>query len=402
MTLKELAHLAQQTLQNHASCPIKRSHVHELLAAAFGHRSWAAFLTDSLLADAGVGEGPSGASPQVIGRAVQLGYDQQAAAEMSRSLLVFIAGYKLASVSWSALRAALIPAIHADVADELDEDEEDDDEDWDDEEPAAAAPVTGVHREQLMRSPMLRQSLEQAAPSSNPQAHFLLASLDRCGRPNPYLYEESLKGRVLTAVERGWVDDYIRLEPQYRSYEAHLKAAALGGIRAAALEYGTAFENQEFIALAERLTGDVDAAKMARVATTPEARANWLRTAAEHGSRSALEGLAEQGDIWAEERVAERGELPWLRSAAERALAAGDAMRAWSWQYLALEHGVDLTRPTMAAYHDGGEQDGQFYDSDFGGAAYVDGDEGLVLPKLSRAMRQVAQAKAKAIFNRAR
>ena len=44
MTLKELAHLAQQTLHTRAGCPVRRSHVHELLAAAFGHRSWAALL----------------------------------------------------------------------------------------------------------------------------------------------------------------------------------------------------------------------------------------------------------------------------------------------------------------------------------------------------------------------
>ncbi len=67
MTLRELAHLAQQTLQTHADCPVKRSHVHELLAAAFGHRSWAAFRAQAVLVDAGVGDGPSGASSQLIG-----------------------------------------------------------------------------------------------------------------------------------------------------------------------------------------------------------------------------------------------------------------------------------------------------------------------------------------------
>jgi TPR repeat protein len=395
MTLKELAHLAQQTLQNHAGCQVKRSHVHELLAAAFGYRSWAAFLAESLLADAGVGDRPSGTSPEVIGRAVQLGYGQQSATEMARSLLAFIAERQLSAVSWSVLGSALIPAIHVDDGDELDED-------WEDEEPVAAAPAAGAPCEQLMRSPMLRHSLERAAESSNPQAHFLLAALYRCGRPNPYLYEESLGGRVLTAVERGWVDDHLRLEPQYRKYEAHLKAAALGGIRAAALEYGTAFENQEFIAMAERLTGDVDATKMARVAATPEARANWLRKAAENGSRSALEELAHQGDTWAEERVAEWGDIHWLRSAVERALEKGDGLLAWTWQYLALKRGSDLTRSTMAAYHDGGQQDGQFYDSDFGGPMYVNGDEGLVLPKLRRTLHHVAKAKANAIFSRAR
>ena len=279
---------------------------------------------------------------------------------------------------------------------------DDDAEGWDDEPPRAAPPPSGPARERLMGSPMLLSSLEQAAGPANPQGHFLLAALYRCGRPNPYLYEESLKGCVLTAIERGWVDDYLRLEPQYRKYEAHLKAAALGGVRAAALEYGTAFENPEFIALAERLTGDIDALKMARHASSDEARARWLRAAAEQGSRTAMEALASEGDAWAEDRIAEWADDHWLRSAAERALDAGNVVRAWTWQYLALERGVDLTRSTMAAYHDGGERDGQFYDSDFGGPLYAGGDEGLVLPDLDPSSHEVAKAKAKAIFSRAR
>lgn len=228
----------------------------------------------------------------------------------------------------------------------------------------------------------------------------MLAALYRCERPNPYLHEESLKGRVLTTVERGWVDEYLRLEPQFRQYEAHLKAAALGGVRAAAVEYAAAFESQAFFELAERLSGEVDAHRMAEIAATPESRATWLRAAAKQGSRSALEQLARAGDEWAEERLAESGDADWLRSAAERALAKGDAPKAWTWQYLALEHGVDLTQSTMAAYHDGGARDGQFYDSDFGGALYADGDEALALPQLKPVERRDAQARAREIFGR--
>ncbi|WP_439590724.1 hypothetical protein [Hydrogenophaga sp.] len=398
MSLRELAHLAQQTLQTHAGGPVKRSHVHELLAAAFGHRSWAAFRATAVLADAGVGEGPSDASPQVIGRAVQLGYHQQAAAGIARSFLVFIAEHQLSSVSWSTLGAGLALPVVAEGDDQ--DDENDDYEEFEEVRLAAPAQPTGAALEQLKRSPMLKSSVEEAAESANPHAHFLLAALYRCRTPNPYLYEESLKGRVLNAAERGWVEDYLRLEPQHRKYEAHLKAAALGGVRAAALEYGTHFESRDFIALAERLNGDVDASMMARVATTPEARASWLRLAAQQGVRSALEELAHQGDAWAQERFAEQGDIHWLRMAAEGAIEIGDALRAWTWQYLALEHGVDLTRSTMAAYHDGGQQDGQFYDSDFGGAMYVDGSEGLALPALSRADHRTAKAEAKLIFRK--
>lgn len=395
MTLKELAHAAQQSLQSRAGCDVKRSHVHELLAAAFGHSSWAAFLSESVLADGGIGDAPAGMSPRVIGRAVQLQYAQGAAVEMAGALLAFVAERQLSSVRWSDLAAVLTPARRA-----ADDDGRDDAEEWDDvDEVVPDEPATGLTRDRLLRSPLLLHSLAHAA-DANPRAHHLLAALYRCERPNSYLYEESLKGRVLTTVERGWVDEYPRLELQFRKYEAHLKAAALGGVRAAALEYAAAFDSQAFFELAERLSGDVDADRMAAIAATPQSRATWLRTAAEQGSRSALEQLARAGDEWAEERLAESGDADCLRSAAERALTKGDALRAWTWQYLALEHGVDLTQSTMAAYHDGGERDGQFYDSDFGGAMYADGDEALALPQLGPVEHRDAQARAREIFGR--
>lgn len=404
MTLKELARLAQQTLQTRAGCPVRRSHVHELLAAAFGHGSWAAFLSESVLADASVGSAPTGGLPGLVGRAVQLGYPQPAATALATTVLTFVAEHGLAAVPWSDLRATLLPAPSIDDSGDLVADE-DDSEDWDDEPyaevPAEAPVASGSARSRLLASPLLLSSLEQAAAASNPQAHHLLASLLRCGRPNPYLYEESLKGRVLTAIERGWVEDYLRLEPQYRKYEAHLKAAALGGVRSAALEYGKAFEAPEFIAMADRMTGEVDALEMARVAPSEESRERWLRTAARQGSRSALEALAANGDAWAEDQVAAWADSQWLRDAAERAVDAGDALRAWTWQYLALERGADLTRSTMAAYHDGGARDGQFYDSDFGGPLYAAGNEGLELPELDRPSHRAAKAKARELAGRA-
>lgn len=102
------------------------------------------------------------------------------------------------------------------------------------------------------------------------------------------------------------------------------------------------------------------------------------------------------------DRVAAWANGQWLRSAAERALDAGNADRAWTWQDLALEHGVDLIRSTMAAYHDGGERDGRFDDGDFGGPLYAGGDEGRVLPDLDPVSHEVAKAKAEAIVSRVR
>lgn len=132
MTLKELAHLAQQTLHTRAGCPVTRSHAHELLAAAFGHRSWAALLSDSVLADSSVGAAPTGGLPDLIGRAVQLGYEQQAAATVAITLQAFIAEHRLSAVSLADLRPALLPAAQVADRDDLDDDDDDDSIDVDD------------------------------------------------------------------------------------------------------------------------------------------------------------------------------------------------------------------------------------------------------------------------------
>lgn len=414
MTLKELAHAAQRHLQTRAGCAIKRSHVHELLVAAFGYQSWAAFLSQCVLADAGVGTAPDGPPSLLIGRAVQLGYEQSVATEIAGAMLAFIAKRQIAFVRWSELAGLLSPPpARAMVDDELEDDEDDEAEDWeadDDAEPAVQADAQ--IRDRLLKSPLLLNCLEQAAEGASAERHHILAAFYRCGRPNPYLYEESIKGRRLTVIEQRWADEYLRLKPQFQKYEHHLKAAALGGVRQAAVECAAVFESQEFFELAERLSGDVDAERMAQIATTPEARSawlrkaaearsDWLRQAAEQGSQSALRRLAGMGARWAQERLAEQGDRDALRTVATGALDEGDALRAWTWQYLALRYEVDLTKSTMNAYHDGGMRNGEFYDSDFGGPLYVAGDEALPLPAMSPAEHREARALAQAIYGRA-
>lgn len=54
----------------------------------------------------------------------------------------------------------------------------------------------------------------------------------------------------------------------------------------------------------------------------------------------------------------------------------------------------------MAAYHDGCQQDGQFYDSDSGASIHVDGGEVLVLPALSLAEHRTARSEAKLMFSK--
>lgn len=399
MTLKELAHSAQQRLQTAANVPVKRTHVHELLAAAFDYSSWAAFRSAALLADEGVGTAPPDPAPRLIGRALQLGYEQTASVLLAEALRIFAAARQLSCVRWTEVHEALRvePGTLQDST--LNNPDEQGDSEGQPKPPRRAG---RLDQQSLLRSSLLVDGLEQAAEGGQTNYSHLLAALYRCKRPNPYLYEESLKGRALNSVEQGWVDEYLLAEPRFRKYERHLKAAALGGIRNAAVEYAAVFDSEEFFALAERLPGDVDSDRMAQIAPSPATRAAWLRTAAEDGSDSALRTLAGGGDGWAQERLAERGDIDALRDVAERSIEQGDAMQAWTWQHLALLHGVDLTVSTMRAYHDGGPHNGEFYDSDFGGAMYADGDEGLRIPPIDPAMTERARLRAAELYERAR
>jgi len=62
-----------------------------------------------VIADGGLGDAPAGASPRVIGRAVQLQYAQGAAVEMAGALQDFVAERHLSSVRWSELAEVLDP-----------------------------------------------------------------------------------------------------------------------------------------------------------------------------------------------------------------------------------------------------------------------------------------------------
>ena len=348
MTVKALAHSAHTLLQARAGSSFPRSHVYELIAATLGYKSWASFNSDALLADAGLAALPETALTDCFGRAYQLGYPSALAEAIAIDVIEFAKGKHLCVVRWTDLQPFLLMPHSAEhLEDEFDDDE---DEAWSDETDHPAAESQTLTQEALLSSPLLIDSLTTAC-SKESKALFALAAIHRCKKPNSYLYEESLKGRVLNAAEQGWADNYLVQKPRHKLYKEYLRSAAESGVRQAALEYGIVFEQREFIALAERLEGDVDTLQMAHASTTEQAKNFWLRKAAEEGSLRALEN--------------------------------GDTLRAWTWQYVALRDHCDLTHSTLRARHSEGSNAGQLYDDDVGGPMYVDGDEGLELPELT-------------------
>ena len=399
MTLKELAYSAQQHLQARAGVSIKRSHIYELLAASFGFKSYAAFAAEALLSDGGVGVSGPGATPELIGRVVQLGYPQTDSDAIARCLMDHASERDVSFVRLRDLLAALTPQPRALGSYGGSEDWEDDDDEAD------GGPANAGVEQQAIRflaSSLLMDSLEHAASRSNADAHFAMARIYRCDRPNSYLYDESLKGRTLNIVEQRWVDAYLLNKPRFEKYEYHLRCAAMGGIRQAAAEFAEAFEDSAIFALAERSSGPVDAMQMTRGAAAlgdNESAHRWLRIAAKEGSSEATEMLARGGDQWAIRELAESGDIDSIRTMAEIA-SETDLEEAWMWQHLANLLGTDLTRSNMRAYHEGGERADEEYDDDFGGPVYVAGDEGLSLPALDAIRSHMAQELARAIFEK--
>lgn len=74
MPFKALAFSAQQYLQSRTGHPFRRSHIYELLAAAFGLRSHAAMTSLGFLTDTGIGPSHPTITPTLLERLAQLGY----------------------------------------------------------------------------------------------------------------------------------------------------------------------------------------------------------------------------------------------------------------------------------------------------------------------------------------
>lgn len=367
MTVSTIVHQIREQAKV-AGIVLKSSHTYELLASAFGEGTWAAFNTRYWLVDSQdgfVGERPEVNPAVVMARALQLGLEQASANRMGSLVLTSVRDNRLGKVekaSFDRLRLARVRLP-----------------------------------EGLTQSQLFLSQLSAAALAGDPHGHHRLAALYQCSRPNPYLYEESLQGRELTAHEDRWVQEYLVQAKHYPLYREHLKAAALGGIRAAALEYAEAFEDSTFFDIADRLAGSVDAKRMAKIAPTASARQTWLKAAAQNDPE-VLSELAHEGNEDAIQQLAITGDPYHLRNLAEQALEVGHVIQAWTWQYIALSYGIDLTRSTLVGRHNGGQHHGAFYDSDFGGAIFVDGEEGLELPQLTSKQHAEAKLRAKSLM----
>lgn len=397
MTIKELAYSTQQLIQTHTGCSFKRTHFYELLAASFGYKSSAAFNTDMVWCNHVPRAPLAELTPELMGRAVQLGYPQANIEAIAKCVVDQAHANIVSFIGLSELIEIMRPTDPSlDDEDDWGSDLEDDEDDDDFEFPSKNNYLRQKNR--LLTSELLKESLEQSALAGNSLAHFAIAELYRCNRPNSYLSDEARRGRMLNSVEQGWVDSYENSLEQFKKFRTNLRQAALGGIHDAAREYIALFSEEH---ASEMTTVGESAAEAQTISyhAEPQREMETLREAAKNGSFKAIESLASKGELWAIEKLAETGDIDALRKLAELEVES-DLVKAWSWIYVAKMLGTDFTESDMRAYHEGGLYDGQEYDDDCGGPLYVDGDEGMDLAPLEQTHDKQAQELAQAFFEK--
>ncbi len=365
MTIKTFAFEVQSNLSKAPGIALKRSHVHEVLAALFGFSSYAALTTQRVLVQH---DDSAPAIPldiaRAAGRALDLGYASPAppliAAETARAA----EAARLCVVTVDAVLFDLgiesgsdVPVGRADDASGLYDSNAD--KGWD----ARDADLTFAID---LESPFLRESLLRLADAGSASAHLALAQIDdeffseqSAGASDGiYWFEQQQSGRLLAGVELEWAEAYRRkqeslgLREQRFQKEQHLqRAVALGSAEAALrqLEKEPRVENFEVAAC---LAGAPQAARLGYLAMVFEREDDarkWFRVAAQHGDIDAMKMLASRIE--------------------------SDLKDAWTWVHLAKLHGVNVM-----AYHAVGD-DGLPADADEAGPIY--GAGGFELDQLS-------------------
>ena len=363
MTIKDLAYRTQQRLADATAGSFKRSHVYELLAAVFGHGSYAAFCSDSVFAQLRPSRPLS--APDVTAlkrRCHELGYvssaDPIAAALIDELQMARLAAVRIEDV---------VDALQA--GPEFSWGWEDDDES--EAEDSVRPPAHALIDFEADEPPaFLLESLESAANRSNASAHYALALLyrerddrDEVLKPqgSSYWYQQRLMGDQLSPTATEWADEYERQHKRAELADLHLREAARLGDRHALLDLADFHGDPTFFETSPDKPIDEHPARVAEIAARLGRDADahhWLTIAAEVGDVESIQTLIECYD-----KI--------------------DLERCWTWIYLAQLLGTDLTKDDMRAYHDGGPQADQEYDDDFGGAAYVSGREAIKLKPLS-------------------
>ncbi len=378
MTIKEFAYSAQQYLETQTGEKFKRTHIYELLAASFGYNSFAALCAESVVFQ-GKQSSKHGShyNLDLRRRCTELGYPFATTEIVFAEFPPLIAEQRISIVNIPKLIVKLRREFsYQDGYPEWDADEYDDE--IEDEALFNRTDADERHNQDDL-SPELLAELESAAEKGNSLAHyaialFLMPDADYDQTPgSEYWYTQEQRGRVLTGVEKEWADDYAEAINNAQKFEFHLRESGRLGNEDALLDLAERFDDPSFFELVRNFENH-NPLRVAEIAESLDRNHDvhkWLTKAAEAGDTEAMRRLIEEFD-------------------------QDNLQRCWSWVYLAQLLDTDLTLDDYYAIH----EDGSHYDDDVGGHMYVDGRDGIKLPKLSADQDAFAREAAKELFEK--
>ncbi|RTL02024.1 MAG: hypothetical protein EKK65_05915 [Lysobacterales bacterium] len=382
-SIHEFVYTAQQHLRARHALRIQRTHLYELLAAAFGYKSYAAFCAESIFIRRPMSPlQASGYMQRIIDRCGEIGHSQEAGIVTAEALCSMIGEHEICASRMCDLIVQLQRLKGREVdLDQFEFDEDESDEDEESEEGDQDA-ISGFDDDldiwiENLNPGLLTSSLDQAAARGNPLAHYLLAIVhDPDGgeelQPGAdYWYRQAQAGRVLSGFQKQFADEYEKALLNRALYEKHLREAARLGQPDALLE------------LAEKTGDPAFFEQNCGVVHTSPARV------AEIAEEMGRVGDARSWRI----RAANSGDLDVMRYLLERH-SEHDLQQCWTWVYLARLMGVDFTEDDFYAIH----EDGSDYDDDVGGPMFVDGREGINLLPVGSEQDQQARKVAAELF----
>ena len=364
MSNREQAYRAHAFLQARGISSVKRSHIHELLAAAVGYSSHSSFQHDAVWCDVPLRQAGIVPEPGALeARCARIGVIAADARLIAEALPGFLHESGYAPVRFDTLIAAA--------------EGYEDDPDWQEWVWVEIVEKARNGLAALLRNQrILLDGLEDAAERGIPAAHLAIAKLIEAEAILSDDDEERIRGQVMR--ERTWMSPFvsfseieaneIRIGEKYRH---HLFAAARAGDARALMETAERYGDPALLDLAP--LEDIDPMVM-------------VELAAEHGQaekvRQWLTVAAEQGDIDAMHELIRDHDEP--------------AEQAWVWMYLSRMLGQDLSQDRFKAIN----EDGTPYEDDVGGPAYPSGDFGIVLDPIAGESDAAAHQEAARIFAR--
>ncbi len=362
MNTKEQAYRLHAFLKARGVESLKRSHVHELLAAAMGYSSHAAFQHEATWCDVPFAD--TGIAPDlqsVSRRCRELGIPAADEKVVPAGMELFLRDSRHAPVRFESLISAFDDAEEGRVV-----------EDW------IRTEICPESRGSLQRvlgsQTTLLHGLEAAAARGVPAAHLAIARMIESDAAMWGDDHERVRRQVIR--EGNWTSPFVsfaetenfplRIEEKFRH---HLLGAARAGDLRALMETAELYGDPGI--LRREPTDEMDPIAMVQIAAEHGddiAVRAWLTTAARDGDVGAMRELILEHDEPTEQ--------------------------AWVWMHLSRLLGQDLSQDRFEAIN----EDGSSYDDDVGGPVYVGGEAAIELEPLQPAPDASARQTAQELF----